>query len=55
MEYTYQEINGLEKQLELSMRKLDKLKQTYIVIKGTDASREFSIFTSVQVSMIGFC
>lgn len=31
----------MEKQLELSMRKLDKLKQSYIVIKGTDASREF--------------
>ncbi len=41
MEYTYEEINGLEKQLELSMRKLDKLKQSYIIIKGTDVTREF--------------
>jgi hypothetical protein len=41
--YTYEEINGLEKQLELSMRKLDKLKHTYILIKGTDASKEFKM------------
>ena len=43
MEYTSQEINGLEKQLELSMQKLNKLKQSYIIIKGTDAAREFKM------------
>ena len=43
MDITYKEISGLEKQLELSMRKLDKLKESYILIKGTDASREFRV------------
>jgi len=43
VDYTFEEIRGLEKQLELSMRKLDKLNLSYIRIKGTDASREFRV------------
>ncbi|MCB9266456.1 MAG: hypothetical protein H6558_15610 [Lewinellaceae bacterium] len=41
MNLTFEETTGLEKQLQLLIQKLGKLREQHILIQGTDAAREF--------------